>query len=66
MPRRTAPVISKDEVIDYKNLDVLVKCLNSQGQLLSRRRTGLDAQRQRVLKQAVKRARHMALLPFVG
>ena len=42
------------------------KCVGSQSQVLSRRRTGLTAKRQRELKKAVKRARHLALLPFVG
>lgn len=61
-----APVAGRDESIDYKNLELLAKCLSSQGQIVSRRRTGLNTQRQRQLKQAMKRARHMALLPFVG
>jgi len=56
---------AKDEEINYKNLELLGKCIGSQGQMHSRRRTGLSAQRQRLLKNAIKRARHMALLPFV-
>lgn len=64
--KKPAPVAGKDEAIDYKNLELMAKCLSSQGQILSRRRTGLNTQRQRQLKQAMKRARHMALLPFVG
>ena len=55
-----------DDPIVYTDLELLQKCVGSQGQILSRRRTGLSAQRQRVLKQAIKRARHLALLPFVG
>jgi len=64
--RRSSPIEKKAENIDYKNLELLVKCLSSQGQIISRRRSGLDAQHQRMLKQAIKRARHMGLLPFVG
>ena len=55
----------KDEDIDYKNVELLRKCIGGQGQMLSRRRTSLRAQRQRQLKKAIKRARHMGLLPFV-
>lgn len=55
----------KDDDLDYKNIDLLKKCTGGQGQMLSRRRTGLRAQRQRELKKAIKRARHMGLLPFV-
>ena len=51
--------------IDYKDLDLIEKCVDSQGQILSRRRTGLNSQRQRELKTAIKRARHLGLLPFV-
>lgn len=56
---------AKDEDLDYKNVELLRKCVGTQGQMFSRRRTGLSAQRQRRLKQAIKRARHMGLLPFV-
>ena len=52
--------------IDYKNLELIKKCVGSQGQMLSRRRTGLSAKMQRELKTAIKRARHLALMPFVG
>ena len=52
--------------LDYKNLELLQKCIGPQGQILSRRRTNLTAQQQRALKRAIKRARHLALLPFVG
>jgi len=55
----------KDEDLNYKNVDLLRKCMGGQGQMYSRRRTGFRAQRQRLLKQAIKRARHMGLLPFV-
>jgi len=59
-------IIEKDQVIDYKELEVLGRCIGPQGQMLSRRRTGLTAKRQREVKQSIKRARHLGLLPFVG
>ena len=52
--------------LDYKNHEALARFLTPQAQIYSRRRTGFSTQRQRELKKAVKRARHMALLPFVG
>jgi len=65
-PKRIHLDRKADDPIDYKDLDLLQKCLGSQGQIVSRRRTGLGAQKQRDLKKAIKRARHLALLPFVG
>ena len=56
---------AKDTDLDYKNIELLKKCVGTQGQMFSRRRTGLSAQRQRLLKNAIKRARHMGLLSFV-
>ena len=58
--------LKSGEPIDYKNLQLIQKCIGAQGQIVSRRRTGLSAQNQRLLKQAIKRARHLALLPFIG
>jgi len=58
--------LRRGDPIDYKNVDLMFKCVGSQGQILPRRRTTLSAQRQRELKQAVKRARHIAILPFVA
>ena len=65
---RKKPTIEfkKDQEIDYKDVELLTKCITPQGQMVSRRRTGLDAQGQRTLKQAIKRARHLGLLPFVS
>jgi small subunit ribosomal protein S18 len=44
----------------------LKKFITSQGKLMSRKRTGLSASTQKALARAVKRARFMALLPYVG
>lgn len=51
--------------IDYKDVETLKKFLNPHGKILPRRRSGLSAANQRALAEAVKRARFMALLPFV-
>lgn len=49
---------------DYKDAKALQRYLNAFGQIESRRRTGLTAKQQRQLATAIKRARHLALLPF--
>ena len=51
--------------IDYKDPEFLKKFLNEQGKILPRRITGTSLKFQRRIAQAVKRARHLALLPFV-
>lgn len=51
--------------IDYKDPEFLKKFLNEQGKILPRRITGTSMKYQRRVAQAVKRARHLALLPFV-
>lgn len=52
--------------IDYKDPDFLMKLVNEQGKLLPRRLTGTSLKYQRKVAQAVKRARHIALMPYVG
>lgn len=51
--------------VDYKDPEFLKKFLNEQGKLLPRRITGNSLKFQRRVAQAVKRARHLALLPYV-
>lgn len=51
--------------VDYKDAEFLKKFLNEQGKLLPRRITGNSLKFQRKVSQAVKKARQMALLPFV-
>ena len=51
--------------IDYKDPEFLKKFLNEQGKILPRRITGTSLKSQRRVARAVKRARHLALLPFV-
>ena len=51
--------------VDYKDPDFLKKFLNEQGKILPRRLTGTSLKYQRKVATAVKRARHLALLPYV-
>ena len=53
------------EHIDFKDVDLLRKYVTDRGKILPRRATGTSAKYQRKLAIAIKRARHMALLPFV-
>jgi small subunit ribosomal protein S18 len=52
--------------IDYKDVDLLKKFISERGKILPRRVTGTSAKYQRKLTVAIKRARQMALLPFVA
>ena len=52
--------------IDYKDADFLLKFVNEQGKLLPRRLTGTSLKFQRKVSQAVKRARHIALMPYLA
>jgi small subunit ribosomal protein S18 len=52
--------------IDYKDVDLLKKFISERGKILPRRVTGTSAKYQRKLTVAIKRARQMALLPYVS
>jgi small subunit ribosomal protein S18 len=52
--------------IDYKDVDLLKMFLTPHGQIQSQRRSGLNAKQQRLLANAVKRARFMGLLTYVA
>jgi len=52
--------------IDYKDADFLLKFVNEQGKILPRRITGTSIKYQRKVAQAIKRARHLSLLPYVA
>lgn len=54
------------EYVDYKDIELMKKYLNEQGKILPRRVTNVPANFQRQLTRAVKRARHLALLPYVA
>lgn len=64
MIKRTKKVSPK--YFDYKDVDSLKRYTDSYGQIESRSKTGLSAKSQRNLAKAIKRARHIALLPFVA
>ena len=52
--------------IDYKDGGYLLKLINEQGKILPRRLTGTSAKYQKKVGQAIKRARHIAILPYVA
>jgi small subunit ribosomal protein S18 len=52
--------------IDYKDPNFLLKFVNEQGKILPRRLTGTSLKFQRKVSQAIKRSRHMALMPYVA
>ena len=52
--------------VDYKDADWLLGFINEQGKILPRRLTGTSLKYQRKVAQAIKRARHLALMPYVG
>ncbi|HNP77208.1 MAG: 30S ribosomal protein S18 [Cyclobacteriaceae bacterium] len=52
--------------IDYKNPDFLMKFINEQGKILPSRLTGNSWKYQKKVAQAIKRARHIAMLPYLG
>lgn len=66
--RRRAPVFTPQEVknIDYKDVDKLKKLISDRGRIEPRRKTGLTAKDQRKLAREIKRARHVALLPYTA
>ena len=55
----------KIATIDYKDPDKLTGYISDRGKIAPRRRTGTCAKHQRILARAIKRARHLALLPYV-
>jgi small subunit ribosomal protein S18 len=65
--RKTCPFTeNKMKVIDYKDVETLRQFITERGKILPRRITGVSHYYQNMLKQAIKRARHMALIPFVA
>ncbi len=52
--------------VDYKDIDLLSKLVNRHGRIVGRRKTGCSAVSQHAVTEAIKRARFMALLPYVG
>ena len=58
--------LEKDRAIDYKDIGTLRRFVTDRGKIRSRRKTGTCAKHQRKLAIAIKRARHLALLPFTA
>ena len=58
--------VEKIDHIDYKQVDLLRRYITDDGKIRPRRQTGTCAKHQRQLARAIKRARHLALFPFVG
>jgi small subunit ribosomal protein S18 len=58
--------VSKAEEIDYKNVDLLKGYVTERGKILGRRKSGACARHQRMLAAAIKRARFLAMLPYVS
>lgn len=67
-PRRKvcAFCLEKTKAIDYKDVGMLRRYVSDRGKIRSRRKTGTCAKHQRRLAIAIKRARHLALLPFTA
>ena len=63
---RACNFCSDKESIDYKNTELLRRFVTENGKIRPRRQTGTCAKHQRELARAIKRARHLALLPFSG
>ncbi len=67
-PRKKVCYFTKNKItyIDYKDVDLLKRFVSANGKIIPRRVTGTSAKYQRMLATAIKRAREMALLPFVA
>jgi small subunit ribosomal protein S18 len=67
IPRRKVCFFCRDKVqyIDYKDPSLLRPYISDRGKIAPRRKSGTCARHQRALSRAIKRARHLALLPFV-
>jgi small subunit ribosomal protein S18 len=65
-PRLCQFCSEKVRSMDYKQVDMLKRYVTDQGKIRSRRETGTCARHQRMLARTIKRARHMALLPFAA
>ncbi|MBV5260386.1 30S ribosomal protein S18 [Synechococcus moorigangaii CMS01] len=63
--KRLSP-IPPSQPIDYKDVELLRKFITERGKILPRRITGLTARQQRDVNNAIKRARMLALLPFIN
>ena len=51
--------------VDYRDVQLLIKFVDSHGKIVPRKRSGLSAKYQRKVQNAIKRARYMALMPYI-
>jgi small subunit ribosomal protein S18 len=65
-PRVCQFCTDRSVVIDYKQVELLRRYVTEDGKIRPRRQTGACAKHQRALSRAIKRARHLALLPYTG
>jgi small subunit ribosomal protein S18 len=65
-PRECQFCTDKSIKIDYKDIELLKRYIMESGKIRPRRQTGACAKHQRELARAIKRARHIALLPYAG
>ena len=64
--RKVCPFSGKDaQPIDYKDVKMLQRYISEKGKIVPARITAVSAKKQRVLSQAIKRARHLSLLPYL-
>jgi small subunit ribosomal protein S18 len=64
--KKKANPLGKEKIVDYMDPKFLQRFTNDQGKILPRRITGVTAYQQRQIAQAIKYARHLALVPFVA
>ena len=64
--RKVCYFCAEKKIADYKNIELLDRYISDQGKILPRRVTGNCAKHQRALAIAIKRAREVALLPYVN
>jgi small subunit ribosomal protein S18 len=58
--------VGNEVYVDYRAVDDLRRLMTPNGKIYSRKRLGISAREQRMISQAIKRARHMALLPYTN
>lgn len=65
-PKMVTQSSNGTDYVDYRRADDLRRLMTPNGKILGRKRTGLTAKEQRMVTAAIKRARHMGLLPFTS
>ena len=63
----TNNILTQNDIrhVDYKDVDLLKQFVNPHGRMMSRKKSGLTAKQQRAVEEALKRARFMALMPYI-